>query len=266
MRTARALGCALLVAASGAFAAPANASSAQSAGPQPSPAATASARPIDGELFISGELIDRLDSKTAKAGDRVAIKTRSTTRIANGAEIPKGSKLIGRVTGVKPVRAGNADAQIAVEFNRAELKDGQSFFIQGVIQSIVPNGDSGESDPMSAVPSSVPAGRAPGDMYGSTPSMTPPSQVPNQAQAGGGGSSAVGSGTAPGAVIARSGDLIIRTTAIPGLLLANHEQGPRAAEPSTILLGAKRDIDLEKGTRVVIAVASTPTAVPAGAN
>ena len=43
---------------------------------------------------MSGELQDKLDSKTAKVGDSVVVKT------ADGTEIPKGTKLVGRVTDV----------------------------------------------------------------------------------------------------------------------------------------------------------------------
>jgi len=264
MTTVHALVAAFLVAAGGAWAAWAIPAATQSVEPPPSSPAIATTRPIGAELLIPGELMDKLDSKTAKVGDHVVIRTKSAAHLADGLEIPKGSKLIGRVTGVEPVGVGNADAQIALEFDRAELKDGKSLPMRGEIQALASAQDAPAADPMSAVPNSAPAGRASGDMYGSTPTMAPPSQVPNQTQAGGSASSVVGSGTAPGAVIAHSGDIIIRTTAIPGLLLANHEQSLHAAQPSSILLGARRDIHLENGTHLVVAVALSAT--PAAAN
>lgn len=262
MTTVHALGCALLVAAGGAFAVQARASGMQSAGPISS-SPNEIAQPMSEELLIPGDLMDKLDSKTAKVGDRVVVRSRSTEHLADGMEIPKGSKLIGRVTGVKPAGTANADAQVAVEFDRAEFKDGQSLSIQGQIRSLAPGEDNGPSDPMSAAPSSISGGRPPGDMYGSTPSAAPPAQVPNQTQAG---SPAGNSPATPGAVIARSGDLVIRTTALPGLLLVNHEEAPRATQLSSILLGARRDVHLESGTHIVIAVASNTNAPPAAAN
>ena len=60
-------------------------------------------------------------------------------------------------------------------------------------------------------------------------------------------------------IIARTGNIAIHTTSIPGVLLANNEPGqqdPRMAQASGILLGPKRDIHLDSGTRVVIGVAS----------
>src|ERR1700733_7341187 len=75
---------------------------------------------------VSGELVDKLDSKTAKTGDSVVIKTKSNVKTADGTDIPKGSKLIGHITGEKPSGAENANSQVALQFDRAELKGGQN--------------------------------------------------------------------------------------------------------------------------------------------
>lgn len=216
--------------------------------------------PATGGVQISGELMEKLDSRTAKVGDRVVIKTRSTMRAANGVEIPRGSKLIGHVTGVEPVGATEANAQIALAFDRVELRDGQTFSVQGEMQSLAPAGDNldkGEPDPMATAPSNVAPGHAPGDMYGSTPVAAPPAQISRGTQADG-SSSVVNASRSSGAgsVVARSGDLVIRTTAIAGLLLANHEQGSPVEQSSSILLSVKRDVHLESGTRVALAVVS----------
>jgi hypothetical protein len=52
-------------------------------------------------------------------------------------------------------------------------------------------------------------------------------------------------------VIARTGNIAIATTSVPGILLANNapgQQDPRMAQASSILLGAKQDIQLDGGT------------------
>lgn len=254
---------AVLVLASGSRATQANATAAQSAVPQSS---TVSLGNLRSELPLNGEMTGELDSKTAKIGDPVVVRTRSSMRMSNGIEVAKGSKLIGRVTGVKQAGTGDPYAQIALAFDRVELKNGESLSIQGEIQSVSMADNEGATDTMSALLSSMPAGHAPGDMYGSTPSIAPPAQVLNQAQAGSSRPSVAGTATTPGAVVARSGDLVIRTTAIPDLLLANHEQSSGAPQPSSILLGAKHDIHLERGTRMVIAIAPADTAKVTGAN
>jgi hypothetical protein len=64
---------------------------------------------------------------------------------------------------------------------------------------------------------------------------------------------------APGTVVAQNGNIAIQTTAIPGILLANNapgQQDPRMATASSILLGAKKDIQLDGGTPIVVGVAA----------
>ena len=217
---------------------------------------------------MTGELTEKLDSKTAKIGDRVVIKTRAETRLGYSGEIPKGSKLIAHVAGVKPAGAGEANAQIALAFDRIELKNGVSLPIRGQIESIVPAEPAPDNAPelMAAAPSNGSAGRASGDMYGSTPSITAPSEMANQSQVNEGSpgaASGLGSSSDSNtrsdrtAIVARSGNLTIRATTIPGLLVANRESDSAGLQNSSILLGARRDISLEKGTRFEIEVAST---------
>ncbi|MGC1294711.1 MAG: hypothetical protein WA869_06700, partial [Alloacidobacterium sp.] len=64
---------------------------------------------------------------------------------------------------------------------------------------------------------------------------------------------------AAGTVVARTGNIAIATTSVPGVLLANNapgQQDPRMAQASSILLGAKQDIQLDGGTQMVVAVAA----------
>ena len=68
---------------------------------------------------------------------------------------------------------------------------------------------------------------------------------------------------APGTVVAKNGNIAIQTTSIPGVLLANNAPGqsdPRMARASSILLGLKKDIQLDSGTQVVVGVAPSATA------
>jgi hypothetical protein len=236
--------------------------------PQSNPSATtAAAAPAEMSPVI-GELVDNLDTKTAKAGDSVIIKTRSNAKTADGTEIPKGSRLIGHVTAVKSSDNGD-NSQVALEFDRAELKGGQNLAIHSEIQSLsLSDGDAPASAPdtMAAAPSGPPAGSAaaPSGMNGAGGAASPSQPQP---QISGGSSSPAPqsspAGPAAGTVVARTGNIAIRTTSIPGVLLAGNEPGqqdPRMAQSSGILLGPKHDIHLDGGTRMVIGVA------PAAAN
>jgi hypothetical protein len=222
---------------------------------------------------VNGELVDKLDSKTAKTGDSVVVKIKSNVKTADGTEIPKGSKLVGKVMQAKASGQGNDNSQVALQFDHVELKSGQSMPIRAEIVGL-----SASDSAMNAAPdttasapsasSTSPASPAPasGGMNG-TPSTsqgaaTPQNTAPQRAASG----DATAAPT-PGTVVARTGNIAIRTTSIPGVLIATNEPGqkdPRMAQSSGILLGPKRDIHLDSGTRVVVGVASTGAASQGG--
>src|SRR5215469_16236023 len=82
---------------------------------------------------VKGALVSNLDSKSAKQGDSVVITTEEAVKTASGTEIPQGSKLIRHVTNVEPRSQSRENSQIAIQFDRAELKTGQNLPIQSVI-------------------------------------------------------------------------------------------------------------------------------------
>src|SRR3954469_19850991 len=119
------------------------------------PGSDAVASPAAAQLKpVSAELVDKLDSKSAKQGDSVVVKTDENLQISQGTEIPRGSKLIGHITNVQPRGEGHENSQIAIQFDRAELKGGQTLSIESVIQSVSPaagaEGMSGTSNPPAA--------------------------------------------------------------------------------------------------------------------
>ena len=87
---------------------------------------------------VSGELQGKLDTKTAKPGQTVVIKTTEKVTTPNGTVIPKGSKLVGHVTEVQAHDSAHAESQLGIQFDRAELKNGQSVNIRSTIQSVEP--------------------------------------------------------------------------------------------------------------------------------
>jgi hypothetical protein len=213
---------------------------------------------------VKGELINKLDTKTAKTGDDVAIQTNAAVKTADGTEIPKGSKLTGHVLAVQSSGAGK-NAQVVLRLDHAELSGGQSLPIQSQIQAIGPaSGESAPSEAAATNGSSPAMNGASGSASSATssPGASSPGYAPNPAPSAAGASSGAASGTsgpAAGTVVARTGNIAIRATSIPGVLLANNEPGqqdPRMAQASSILLGAQKDVQLEKGTPVVIGVSA----------
>jgi hypothetical protein len=190
---------------------------------------------------VNGELVNKLDSKTAKTGDNVVVRTKAAVKTADGTEIPKGSQLIGHVIDVQPSGAGE-NSQVALQFDHVELNGGQNLAVHSQIQSIAPPAG-GSSNPSAN-------GANGGDRAGNAPQGT--RGDPGAAPAGNGN-------PAVGTVVAKNGEIDIQTTSIPGVLLANNapgQQDPRMAAVSSILLGAKRDIQLDGGTQMVIGVSA----------
>jgi hypothetical protein len=248
---------------------PASTSAAPNATATPSTAAaTASAADM---RAVKGELISKLDTKTAKTGDDVVVQTKDAVKTADGTEIPKGSKLVGHVLAVQASGAGQ-NSQVVLRLDHAELQGGQSLPIESQIQAIGDSSSSesaGMSGASSASGSPSATGSSPaanngassgmngasGNAGGASASASTPgsAQTPSQGTAG----AASGSGPAAGTVVARTGAIAIRATSIPGVLLANNEPGqrdPRMAQASSILLGAKKDVELNSGTPMVVGV------------
>jgi len=88
---------------------------------------------------ISGELEGKLDSKTAKAGDRVVLKTTEKVQTSDGTIIPRGSRLIGHVTEAQAYSKEHGAAQLGIAFDRVEMKNGQSSEIYTLIRGMKPS-------------------------------------------------------------------------------------------------------------------------------
>ncbi len=264
---------------------PSTPSDTQSASPATSPEAAATPATQAIELRpVHAELVSKLDTKTAKAGDELVAQTKSSVKTADGTEIPKGTKLVGHVAAVQP-STGGQNSQVALLFDHAELKGGQNLPIHSEIQSIAPAGGSDSSSSMPAAGAGGMSGASRGGSAsaggsdsgsgsgssgstgsssgsaGSSGAATAPGYTPGYSPSPGGTSSAAASGgPAAGTIVARNGKIAIRSTSVPGVLLANNapgEQDPRMTQASGILLGAKQDVQLEGGTQMVIGVAAS---------
>jgi hypothetical protein len=211
---------------------------------------------------VNAELESKLDSKTAKTGDDVVVQTKAAVKTADGTEIPKGSKLLGHVIAVQ-ASAGGQNSQVALQFDHAELKGGQSVPIHSEIQSIAPAGGEASSSDTSAMSAPVAGGSAspntPNGSMGSGSAAATSASAPGTTPSASGMSAAGNGEPAAGTVVARNGKIAIRAMSIPGVLLANNapgEQDPRMGHASGILLGTKKDVRLEGGTQIVLGVAA----------
>ena len=191
---------------------------------------------------VNAELVSKLDTRTAKTGDSVVVQTNTAIKTPEGTEIPKGSKLVGHIVAVQPSAAGQT-SQMALLFDHIELSGGQSMPVHSQIRSITPAGGAASNDTPQSM-SAPPANPGTPQPQGSAAAPPPAAET----------------GPPPaGTVVAKTGNIDIRTTSVPGVLIANNmpgQQDPRMTHASSILLGAKRDVQLESGTQMVVGVST----------
>ena len=224
---------------------------------------------------INGELVGKLDSKSAKVGDPVVVKTVESARSTDGTEIPKGSRIEGHVTEVQAHSKTQQDGHMAIQFDRAELKDGRSVPIRSVIQSVSPskaalaaaaNGNTddqmyaGANSPMGPMAGGGRAGgSALGGVAGAAGGLAGGAAGSVNSAAGstlnGMGNAAGNVGATAGGLsgtVAGAGSMGAHATAIPGVMLANNLSGAT----SSTLSATKNNVHLDSGTQVVLAVAA----------
>ena len=85
---------------------------------------------------LNAELSQSVDSKKAKAGDPITARTTEAIKRDGQVVIPKGTKLIGHVTRASAKSKGDADSALAVQFDRAILKDGREMPLQATVQAL----------------------------------------------------------------------------------------------------------------------------------
>lgn len=216
---------------------------------------------------VSGELVTRIDSKKAKSGEPVVVKTTEKATTANGVVIPKGSKIMGHITEVQPHSKENPNSRITLQFDQAQLKNGQTVQIKSVIQSVAPAAGAASAGTQDAfgtgapgatgmTPAASPTGASPAGSPGMAPAQTTQTQGSTVAMMN--GNNQPSGAPAPGTVVSKQGNVAIKTTAIPGVLIATDANGQPFSNASGALLGARQNVNLDGGTKITLAICETP--------
>ena len=220
---------------------------------------------------VDTELTSKLDSKNATVGQEVTVKTRQTAKLADGTTLPKGTRLVGHVTQARAQNKDQPYAMLAMTFDRAELKNGQSVALRSVIRTVAPPANA------AAMPDSMMADEAPGPMSAGASAGGMGSGVAR----GGLGVGGVAGGTvrgvgqtagttlgdatrdprslaeatadAPGGVVTKAGETVStapRATALPGVMLSTSTAG----DVSGTLMASGKNISLDTGTQITLGV------------
>lgn len=223
---------------------------------------------------VTGELEGKLDSKTARVGDRVVLKTTEKVETSDGTIIPRGSRLVGHVTEAQPFDNKVCPGRIAIAFDRAELKNGQSITIYTLIKGVnasvalmtVPQEDDGGGMGMPVPAGSMvnggrmDAGRGGGGPGAATDDVD---RAPDSAVSGWkrddanrdstGNTTAQGGGnldTNTGAHGVAAARAVPHATGVRGVMLAGNSFS------SGVLLAPLKNIQFESGTQIQLGVAT----------
>lgn len=93
-----------------------------------------------GASEMNATLERSVDARRAKPGDEVTAKTNEAFTTESGMTIPRGTKLMGRVTEARPHARGEGSAesasQLGLVFDKAVMKDGREVPMQATIQAV----------------------------------------------------------------------------------------------------------------------------------
>ena len=121
---------------------------------------------------LSAELTKKIDTKNAKVGDDVVARTTHAAKLSDGTKLPKGTRLLGKVTDVQAKSTEEKASRLAFAFDHAMLSNGQQLPIRAVVMSLTSPISAaameGSDDSMSVGPTPVMAnsGRASGGLLG----------------------------------------------------------------------------------------------------
>src|SRR6266403_4978837 len=99
-------------------------------------AQAASASRLQSGSTVQAELSKPVDCRKNKPGDEVIAKTTQDVKSDGKVVLPKGSKIVGRVTQAQARAKGQEESQLGMAFDHAVLKDGTQMPVAFTIQAI----------------------------------------------------------------------------------------------------------------------------------
>ena len=112
------------------------------------PALAQTGAPTPAVSTVFAVLTKSAESKSASAGQELTLRTVSDVVVDGEVVIPKGSRLLGRITEVKVKGAGSALSALSVVVDKAVTKEGAELPLQAIIAAVAaPRDRSPEPDP-----------------------------------------------------------------------------------------------------------------------
>lgn len=223
----------------------------------PQPGGSASQPAADKKIapgsVIPVQLTKTIDAKKAKTGEQVVAKVTQDMRTSTGEVlVPKDTKIIGHVTEAQARSKEQKESELAIMFDRAEIKNGNSMELPMSIQAIIgqqnnqpaPGGNDQGPPPEpggGAAPMPSSAGRSPMAGGSTPPPSAPPSEEPGAAPSAG---QAANNSRPP---------INGHTTGVIGL--SNIQLSPNSnAQQGSVVTSDRNNVKLESGTMLLLRV------------
>ena len=130
---------------------------------------------------ISAEFTKKIDTKDARPGDELSVRTTADATLANGTELRKGTRLAGTVIEVRSKSNANPSSLLAFTIDRAVLQNGQEFQLHSTLTSMSAPAQRAVAenppDMEAAALGTTPGGRSSGGKSGGSSLRTPPADA-----------------------------------------------------------------------------------------
>jgi hypothetical protein len=219
-----------------------------------------------------------VDSKKAKAGDRVSARATEAVKSEGKVVLPKGTKLLGHVTQASARAKGDAESSLAITFDRAILKGGQEVPLSVAIQALA-SAATGDREVGTYPINNVGANGASATGAGGHGML-----IGVGSTAGGAAANAAGhvsgtadaavnstasttaniSGASPGAVggLNAAGQLTSNSQGVFGLNGLNLSAATSSRTQASVITSDGKNVHLDCGTRMLLVTQTAATAVP----
>jgi hypothetical protein len=188
---------------------------------------------------VQAELLKAVDAKKAKPGDEVVAKVTQEVKANDKVVLPKGSKVMGKVTQAQGRAKGQDESELGLVFDSAVLKDGTQVPISFTIQAVANSGAMAQAalDAQASSTSISMANNAPGGGMAGRPGLGSQAQGAAGADLHAGNAASTDHG---GQVTSTSRGVI----GLPGLTLAS----------GTLITSSTNNVRLEGQTRFLLRV------------
>ena len=199
---------------------------------------------VAGGLAFTAELDSSLDSKKLKAGDAVVARSTEALKVQGQTLLPSGTKLVGHIVEARARSKGDEDSRIAIQFDKAVLKNKDEFPIALIIRAMAnePRRRPDDSGPGSDPLADPRIGVTTSPMAGAR------SAPPSSTAAPGNGTDA---GDASGG-FSTDGKLTPTSRGVYGIKSMKLAVDAAKTPPMSVVVSTEKSVHLDSGTRLLL--------------